>query len=203
MQLKIHPDTPSPRKTEKAVDLLRDGGIIIYPTDTIYGLGCDINNAKAVEKILWMKGLEPKDAKLSFICHDISEASEYAKIDDDAFKIMKKNLPGPFTFILPASNKVPKFSQSRPKTVGIRIPDNNIPLKLVEELGAPIISTSLHHQDKILEYPTDPELIYDEYKSDVDAVIDGGAGSNNPSTVVDLTSGEPVILREGKGTLAL
>jgi len=201
MQLKIHPENPSPRKIEKAVELLRNGGVIIYPTDTIYGLGCDINNTKAVEKIMKLKGLDPQKANLSFVCHDISDVSNYAKVEDEAFKIMKQHLPGPFTFILPANSNVPKYMKTKKKTVGIRIPDNNIARMLAEELGSPIISTSLHLEDEILEYPTDPELIYDEYKKDVDAVIDGGYGDNTPSTVADLTTNPFEVIREGKGTL--
>lgn len=179
-----------------------DGGIIIYPTDTVYGIGCDILKSKAIEKVALIKGINAAKANFSFICNDLSQLADYSKpINNDVFKLMRKNLPGPFTFILNANNNVPKLIQSKKKTVGIRIPDNNIPLEIVRELGHPIMSTSVHDDDEILEYTTDPELIYEKYSSVVDIVIDGGYGDNEASTVVDCTSDEILIVREGKGIL--
>jgi len=179
-----------------------DGGIIICPTDTVYGLGCDIFKSKAVERIAQIKGIKAEKANFSFICHDLSQLSDFSKpISNEVFKMMRKNLPGPFTFILDASNNVPKLIQSKKKTVGIRIPDNSIPVEIVRELGHPIMSTSIHDEDEIIEYTTDPELIYDKYKNLVDIVIDGGYGDNEASTVIDCTGVEPLIVREGKGIL--
>jgi len=184
------------------VECLMDGGIIIYPTDTIYGLGCDIFKSKAIERIAQIKGIKAEKANFSFVCNDLSQLSDYTKpIPNNIFKLMKSNLPGAFTFILNANSSVPKLIQSKKKTVGIRIPDNNIPLEIVKELGHPIMSTSIHDDDKIIEYTTDPELIYEKYNKLVDIVIDGGYGDNEPSTVVDCTSYEPEIIREGKGIL--
>ncbi len=202
MLLKIHPETPEPRKISKVVECLKEGGVVIYPTDTIYGLGCDIHNQKAVEKVCQIKNMNPKKANLSFICYDLSHISEYAKVDTPVFKVMKKALPGPFTFILQASNKVPKILDTNKKTVGIRIPHHLIPRSIVQELGNPIITTSIHAEDEVLEYATDPSLIYDDYHKLVDIVIDGGYGKNIASTVVDSTQGEFSILREGIGDLA-
>ena len=203
MLLKVHPDNPSSRKIEKAVDLLLNGGIIIYPTDTVYAMGCDLNHKEAVEKLMQLKGLKSGKADLSFICPDISKLADYAKIEDDAFKIIKQNTPGAFTFILPAKRKISNAFKKNRKTVGIRIPDSKIARMLSDNLGSPIISTSLHDSDAIVEYPTDPELIYDTYQKEVDAVIDGGYGDNHASTVVDLTNEAPEIIREGKGNLIL
>lgn len=184
------------------VECLMDGGIIIYPTDTVYGLGCDIFKSKAIERIAQIKGIRAEKSNFSFICNDLSQLSDYSKpIPNNIFKLMKSNLPGPFTFILNASNNVPKLIQSKKKTVGIRIPDNNIPLTIVSELGNPIMSTSIHDEDEIIEYTTDPELIYEKYNKLVDIVIDGGYGDNEPSTVIDCTADEPLIIREGKGIL--
>ncbi len=198
MLLKIHRETPSLRQIRRVADVLRSGGIIIYPTDTVYALGCDINNHKAVQKVAKLKGVQPERANFSLICYDLSDLSDYAKqLDNSVFKLMKKNLPGPFTFILPASNQVPRLFKNNKKTVGIRIPDNNITREIVRELGNPIISTSIYDEDEILEYTSDPELIYDKYKDIVDIVIDGGYGNNEPSTVVDCTNGQPMIIREG------
>lgn len=202
MLLKIYPENPGERQIRTVVECLNDGGIIIYPTDTVYGLGCDIFKSKAIERIAQIKGIKAEKANFSFICNDLSQLADYTKpIGNDVFKLMKKNLPGPFTFILNASNSVPKYIQSKKKTVGIRIPDNNIPLEIVRELGHPIMSTSIHDDDEILEYTTDPELIYEKYKNLVDIVIDGGYGDNEPSTIIDCTDYEPVIIREGKGIL--
>ncbi|HEX2976326.1 MAG TPA: L-threonylcarbamoyladenylate synthase, partial [Bacteroidales bacterium] len=195
-------ENPNPKQIRTVVECLMDGGIIIYPTDTVYGLGCDIFKSKAIERIAQIRGIKVEKANFSFICNDLSQLSIYAKpLPNNIFKLMKSNLPGPFTFILNAGNNVPKLIQSKKKTVGIRIPDNNIPLEIVKELGNPIMSTSIHDDDKIIEYTTDPELIYERYNKLVDIVIDGGYGDNEPSTVVDCTSDEPEIIREGKGIL--
>lgn len=202
MLLRIYPENPDPRHIQTIVECLKDGGIIIYPTDTIYGMGCDIFKSKAVERIAQIKGIKADKATFSFICNDFSQLADYCRpIPNDIFKLMRKNLPGPFTFILNASNLVPKLIQSKKKTVGIRIPDLSIPIEIVKELGHPIMSTSIHDEDEILEYSTDPELIYEKYSNQVDIVIDGGYGDNVPSTVIDCTGIEPLILREGKGIL--
>lgn len=200
MLLKIYPENPNPREIAQVIETLRNGGLIIYPTDTIYGIGCDIFNAKAVEAICKLKGIDPRKANLSFICYDLSHISEYAKVTDSAFKLMKKNLPGPFTFILEGNNKLPKLFKLK-KTVGIRIPNNNIIRTIVKELGNPILSTSVKDDDPVLEYFTDPELIYEKYNTQVELIIDGGYGDIEPSTVVDCTGNEVIILREAKGEL--
>lgn len=202
MLIKIYPENPNLRQVELVVDILRKGGIVIYPTDTVYGLGCDIMNPKAVEKIIKIKGIKPKDAHFSFICSDLSHISDFAKVDNATFRLLKRNLPGPFTFILSGYNKVPDYFISKRKTVGIRIPDNPIPIEIVKMLGNPIMTTSIKDSDELLEYTTDPELIYENYSEIVDAVVDGGFGDNTPSTVVDCTELEPTVLREGKGVLA-
>lgn len=201
--IKLYPENPELKKILSVVDSLRNGGLIIYPTDTVYGLGCDIHNTKAVEKICRIKGVKPEKANFSFICYDLSHISEYAKVSTAAFKLMKKALPGAFTFILEASNKVPKILNSNKKTVGIRIPDNNIPRTLVKELGNPIITTSIRDDDEIIEYSTDPELIYEKFTNQVDYVIDGGYGNNIASTIVDATTDEFIIVRQGLGDLSL
>jgi len=202
MLLRIYPENPSSKQIRTVVECLLDGGVIIYPTDTVYGMGCDIFKSKAIERIAQIKGIKAEKANFSFICSDLSQLSDYTRpITNDVFKLMKKNLPGPFTFILNASNSVPKLIQSKKKTVGIRIPGNNIPLEIVNELGHPIMSTSIHDEDEILEYTTDPELIYEKYKNLVDIVIDGGFGDNEASTIIDCTGAEPLIIREGKGEL--
>ena len=202
MLIKIHPENPGSRQIKTVVECLYDGGIIIYPTDTVYGLGCDIYKSKAVEKIAFIKGIKKEKANFSFICHNLSQLSDYTKpISNEIYKLMKTNLPGPFTFILNANNKVPKLFQSKKKSVGIRIPDNNIVSEIVKELGNPIMSTSIHDEDEIIEYTTDPELIHEKYKNIVDIVIDGGYGDNEASTIVDCTTDEITILREGKGIL--
>lgn len=202
MLLKIYPENPSPRQIRTVAECLMDGGIIIYPTDTVYGLGCDIFKSRAVERIAQIKGIKADKANFSFICNDLSQLADYSRpISNEIFKMMRKNLPGPFTFILNASNNVPKLIQSKKKTVGIRIPDNSIPLEIVKELGHPIMSTSIHDDDEIIEYTTDPELIYEKYNQIVDIVIDGGYGGNEASTVIDCTGEEPLIVREGKGIL--
>jgi tRNA threonylcarbamoyl adenosine modification protein (Sua5/YciO/YrdC/YwlC family) len=202
MLIRIYPENPNPKAIQQVVDVLRNGGIIIYPTDTIYGLGCDITNHKAIERICKIRGIKPEKANFSFICHDLQNISEYVKpIDTSVFRLIKKALPGPFTFIFDASNNVPKLLSSKKKTVGIRVPDNSIAMEIVKQLGNPILSTSIRDDDDILEYSTDPELIHEKFEDKVDIVIDGGYGGNVASTVVDCTTGEFTVLREGKGKL--
>lgn len=202
MFIRMYNENPNPRDIIKIVEVLRDGGIIIYPTDTVYGLGCDITNARAVDRIARLKGIKVEKANFSFICSDLSHLSDYTKpIPNAIFKLMKKNLPGPFTFILEANNQVPRYFKGKKKTVGIRVPDNNIIREIISELGNPILSTSIRDEDEILEYTTDPELIYEKYQDIADIVIDGGPGELIPSTVVDCSSEEVEIVREGKGTL--
>lgn len=202
MLIKLYNENPNPREILKVVEVLQQGGVIIYPTDTVYGMGCDITHAKAVEKVARLKGVNIEKSNLSFICSDLSHLSLYARpISNHVFKIVKKNIPGPFTFILEASSQVPKYFKGKKKTVGIRVPDNNIIREIVRELGNPILSTSIHDDDEILEYTTDPELIHEKFQDIADLVIDGGFGELVPSTVVDLTSTEPVIIRKGKGNL--
>lgn len=200
--LEIHPDNPDERKLRQVVSLLQSGGIIIYPTDTIYGMGCDIHNARAIENLARIKGIKPEKANFSFICSDLSHLSDYTKhVSTPVFKLMKKALPGPFTFILEGSNKVPKLLNNNKKQVGIRIPDHAIPRKIVEMLGNPIITTSVPEMSEGIEYNTDPELMYETYRNMVDLVIGGGIGGLVPSTIVDCTSGEPELIREGAGDL--
>jgi tRNA threonylcarbamoyl adenosine modification protein (Sua5/YciO/YrdC/YwlC family) len=202
MLVKIYPNNPNEKQLEEVVACLRNGGLIIYPTDTVYGLGCDIYQAKAIEKLCKLRNIKPEKANLSFICADLSHLSDFVKpIDNAVFRVLKHALPGPFTFILNANNKVPKLMHSNKKTVGIRVPDNEIARSIVKLLGNPIVSTSIHDDDEVIEYSTDPELIYEKYKDLVDMVIDGGYGELQASTVVDYTSDEPVILRQGKGDL--
>jgi len=202
MLLRIYPENPDERAIRKVVECLKNGGIIIYPTDTIYGIGCDIFKSKSVERIAELRGIKPGKSTFSFICHDMSQLSAFVKpIDNHTFKVMKANLPGPFTFILESNNNVPRHIQSKRKTVGIRIPDNPIIREIVRELGNPIMSTSVHDDDDILEYTTDPELIYEKFQDKVDIVINGGFGGNIPSTVVDCTGDELIVTREGKGEL--
>jgi tRNA threonylcarbamoyl adenosine modification protein (Sua5/YciO/YrdC/YwlC family) len=203
MLIKIYPENPNPKDIGRVVDVLRRGGVIIYPTDTVYGIGCDITQNKAVERIIKLKGIKPKDAQFSFICSDLSHISDFAKVDNSVFRLLKRNLPGPFTFILPGHHRVPDYFISKRKTVGIRIPLCSIPLALVRELGNPIMTTSIKDDDELLEYTTDPELIHEKYCDLVDLVIDGGFGDNVASTVVDCTEPDPVIVREGKGDLML
>lgn len=199
MLLKIHPENPSERQIKKVVEVLKKGGVIIYPTDTVYGLGCDIFNIKAVERIARIKGIRPDKANFSIICYDLSHISDYTRsMSNSTFKYLKKYFPGPFTFILEANSKLPKALRNK-KTIGIRIPDNNIPLDIVKELGHPIITTSIHDTDKIIDYTTDAELIYENFKNMVDLVVDGGFGHNIPSTVVNCLESEPKILRHGLG----
>lgn len=197
--IKIYEDKPNEAAIKKVVDVLKSGGLVIYPTDTVYGLGCDITNTKALERIAKIKGIKLEKANFSFVCSDLSNLSDYVKqIDTSTFKILKRTLPGPYTFILPGNNDLPKEFRKK-KTVGIRIPDNNIALEIVRMLGNPIVSTSIHDDDEVLEYSTDPELIFEKWQHLVDLVIDGGYGDNVGSTIIDLSGYEPVVLREGKG----
>ena len=199
--LKIYPNNPNEKEISKVVKILKDGGLIIYPTDTVYGLGCDITNTKALERIAKIKGIKLEKANFSFVCHDLSNISDYVKqIDTATFKILKRALPGPYTFILPGNNNLPKEFKKK-TTVGIRVPNNNIVLEIVKQLGNPIVSTSIHDEDEVLEYSTDPELIFEKWQNIVDLVIDGGYGDNIASTIIDLSGFEPVVVREGKGNL--
>ena len=202
MIVKLYEKNPDPNLVLEVVELLEKGGVIIYPTDTVYGIGCDITKARAVERVARIKGVKPEKANFAFICSGLSHLSDYAKqVDNNTFKLMKSYLPGPYTFILNASNNVPKILKQKKKTVGIRVPDNNIILEIVKKLGHPILTTSLKEDDEILEYSTDPEVIHDEYKDLVDLVIDGGYGGIIPSTILDCTGDEPLLVREGLGTI--
>jgi tRNA threonylcarbamoyl adenosine modification protein (Sua5/YciO/YrdC/YwlC family) len=199
--IKIYPQNPNEKEIAKVVKALKDGALIIYPTDTVYGLGCDITNTKALERIAKIKGIKLEKANFSFVCSDLSHISDYIKqIDTSTFKILKRALPGPYTFILPGNNSLPKEFKKK-TTVGIRVPDNEIALEIVRKLGNPIVSTSIHDDDEILEYSTDPELIFEKWQNLVDVIIDGGYGDNEASTIIDLSDGEPVVIREGKGSL--
>ena len=197
--IKIYENKPSEAAIQKVVDVLRNGGLVIYPTDTVYGLGCDITNSKALERIARIKGIKLEKANFSFVCHDLSNLSDYVKqIDTPTFKILKHHLPGPYTFILPGNNSLPKEFKKK-TTVGIRVPANAIALEIVKQLGNPIVSTSIHDDDEVLEYSTDPELIFEKWQNRVDLVIDGGYGDNVGSTIVDLSGYEPVLIRAGQG----
>lgn len=199
--IKLYNENPNPKDIKRVVTYLRNGGLVIYPTDTVYGLGCDITNNRALERIAQIKGVKLAKANFSFICKDLSNLSDYVKqIDNATFKLLKRTLPGPYTFILPGNNNLPTVFKKR-KTVGIRVPDNNICTSIVEELGNPIVSTSIYDEDEVIEYTTDPELILEKWGNLVDIVVDGGYGDNIPSTIIDLTSGEPVLIREGKGDI--
>lgn len=199
--IRIYEENPNPKEIKRVVEVLRKGGLIIYPTDTVYGLGCDITNSKALERIARIKGIKLEKADFSFVCADLSNISDYVRqIDTPTFKILKRALPGPYTFILPGNNNLPKDFKKK-KTVGIRVPDNNIAIALVRELGNPIVSTSIHDDDELLEYTTDPELMFEKWENLVNIVIDGGYGDNIASTVIDLSQAEPVIIREGKGDI--
>ena len=202
MLLRIYEENPNEKHIQQVVEVLKKGGIIIYPTDTIYGMGCDITNQKAIEKIAQLKGIKPEKANFSFVCHDLSHISQYVKpIDTSTFRLLKKALPGPFTFIFEANSNVPKLLASKKKTVGIRVPDNNIAREIVKVLGNPILSTSIRDDDELIEYSTDPELIHEKYKDLVDIVIDGGYGNNVASTVVNCADGDFEIIRQGLGDL--
>ncbi|MFH6984663.1 L-threonylcarbamoyladenylate synthase [Marinoscillum sp. 108] len=201
--IKLYPENPEEKKVRHIVDVLRNGGLVIYPTDTVYGIGCDIFNSRALDRLKMLKGIKGKDLNLSFICYDLSQLSEYARhVETPVFKLMKKCFPGPYTFILESSSKVPKILNAKKKTVGIRVPDNNIPRDIVKILGNPIITTSIHDEDEIVEYSTDPSLIYEEFEGLVDVIIDGGPGGNQPSTVIDCTGAAPVVIRHGMGDIA-
>ena len=197
--IKIYEDKPSETAIKKVVEVLKNGGLVIYPTDTVYGLGCDITNSRALEKLAKIKGVKLEKANFSFVCSSLSNISDYVKqIDTPTFKILKRALPGAYTFILPGNNDLPKDFRKK-KIVGIRVPDNNIAIQIVEMLGNPIVSTSIHDEDEVIEYSTDPELIFEKWQNQVDLVIDGGYGENIASTIIDLTGHEPIIVREGKG----
>lgn len=201
--VKIYEQNPNPKEIKKVVAILKKGGLIIYPTDTVYGLGCDITNTKALERIARIKDVKIQKANFSFVCHDLSNLSDYVKqIDTSTFKILKRALPGPYTFILPGSKTLPKVFKKK-KTVGIRVPNNAIALEIVRELGNPIVSTSIYDEDEIIEYTTDPELIFEKWSDLVDIVIDGGFGGNEPSTIIDFSEGEPFVVRKGKGSLEI
>jgi len=202
MLIKLYSENPNPKQIEAIVNVLQEGGVIIYPTDTVYGIGCDIHNQKAVERIARIKGAKAEKADFSFICRDMSHLSEYARqVSNPVFKLMKRNLPGPFTFILNATNKVPKILETKKKTVGIRIPANDIVVAIVERLGNPLLSTTVHFNVEMIEYATDPELIHEKYAEMVDLVVDGGYGGTEFSTIVDCTGDEPEIIRQGLGIL--
>lgn len=203
MLLRVHEENPSPRQIKIIVDCLRNDGVIIYPTDTVYAMGCDIYSTKAIERIARIKGIRREHAKFSFICHDLSQLSDFTKpLNNEVFRLMRSVLPGPYTFILAANNNIPKLLQVKKKQLGIRVPSGNIAKEIVRELGNPIMSTSIHDEDEILGYTTDPELLYERYENLVDLVIDGGPGDNEPSTVIDCTGQEIVVIREGKGPIA-
>ncbi|TYP70359.1 L-threonylcarbamoyladenylate synthase [Aquimarina intermedia] len=198
--IRIYEDNPNPKEIHKVVEVLKAGGLVIYPTDTVYGLGCDITNTRALERIARIKNVKLEKANFSFICKDLSNLSDYVKqIDNSTFKLLKRTLPGPYTFILPGNNNLPTVFKKK-KTVGIRVPNNAISLALVEALGNPIVSTSIRDEDEVIEYTTDPELILEKWDKLVDIVIDGGYGDNIPSTIIDLTEGDPMLVREGKGS---
>jgi tRNA threonylcarbamoyl adenosine modification protein (Sua5/YciO/YrdC/YwlC family) len=204
MLIRIHHLTPDPRQLQKVIDVLRDGGVIIYPTDGVYAFGCDINKSRAVERVAKLKGIKPEKADFSFVFDDLSRLTDYSKqVDTHIFKLMKSCLPGPYTFILNANNSVPKLFKNNKRTIGIRIPDNQICRSIVTELGNPIISSSVHDEDELVEYTTDPELIHERYKDQVDMVIDGGYGSLLPSTVIDCTGSMPELIRQGAGEVDL
>ncbi|MBC7846220.1 MAG: threonylcarbamoyl-AMP synthase [Flavobacterium sp.] len=199
--IKIYEDKPNEAAIARVVKVLQDGGLVIYPTDTVYGLGCDITNTKALERIAKIKGVKLDKANFSFICHDLSNLSDYVKqIDTSTFKLLKRALPGPYTFILPGNTNLPKEFKKK-TTVGIRIPDNSIALEIVRKLGNPIVSTSIRDEDDVIEYTTDPELIFEKWQNLVDVVVDGGYGNNMASTIIDLSGDEPIVVREGKGSL--
>jgi tRNA threonylcarbamoyl adenosine modification protein (Sua5/YciO/YrdC/YwlC family) len=198
--LSIHPINPEPRKINRVIEVLQKGGVIVYPTDTIYGIGCDLINKRAVERLCDIEGVKPQKMNLSFICNDLSHISEYVRnLQTPEFKILKRLLPGPFTFIFESNSNVPKILGVNKKTVGIRIPDHRIPLEIVKLLGNPLITSSIKDDDAIKEYTTDPEEIYEDFKHKVDLVINGGMGGNVPSTIVDFTGGEPIVVRQGLG----
>ncbi|AEE18077.1 MULTISPECIES: L-threonylcarbamoyladenylate synthase [unclassified Dokdonia] len=198
--IKLYEENPNPRDLQEIVKILKNGGLIIYPSDTVYALGCDITNTKALERVAQIKGVKLAKANFSFVCEDLSNLSDYVKqIDTQTFKILKRALPGPYTFILPGNNNLPSVFKKK-KEVGIRVPDNEITRAIVRALGNPIISTSIYDEDEVIEYTTDPELIFEKWQNRVDVIVDGGYGGNIPSTVIDLTGDEPILIREGKGS---
>ncbi|WP_417608693.1 L-threonylcarbamoyladenylate synthase [Owenweeksia hongkongensis] len=202
--VKIYPENPNPKAIQKVIDVLKKGGVIIYPTDTVYSFGCDITKSRALEQVARLKNIKIEKANFSIIFSDLSHLSEYTKqVDTPTYKLLNRALPGPYTFILDASNAIPKIFKSKKKTIGIRIPDNNIPREIVRALGNPIIASSVHDEDEIINYTTDPELILEKYAKQVDLIIDGGMGDNHDSTVIDLTLGSPEVIREGKGDLSI
>ena len=202
MLLRIYPENPNPKEIKKVVDCLKSGGVIIYPTDTVYGIGCDVNNKKAMERVCRIKGLDIKKHNLAFVCYDLRHIALFTKqLETSTYKLMKKTLPGPYTFILEANNSIPKLFKNSKKEIGIRIPDNNIPREIVKELGNPIATTSVKDKDMLIEYSTDPELIYEHFNKLVDIVIDGGYGEAIASTIVDCTKNNPEIIRKGKGDI--
>ncbi|AEV31870.1 L-threonylcarbamoyladenylate synthase [Owenweeksia hongkongensis] len=202
--VKIYPENPNPKAIQKVIDVLKKGGVIIYPTDTVYSFGCDITKSRALEQVARLKNIKIEKANFSIIFSDLSHLSEYTKqVDTPTYKLLNRALPGPYTFILDASNAIPKIFKSKKKTIGIRIPDNNIPREIVRALGNPIIASSVHDEDEIINYTTDPELILEKYGKQVDLIIDGGMGDNHDSTVIDLTLGSPEVIREGKGDLSI
>ena len=198
--IKLYEENPNPKDLKQIVKILKAGGLIIYPSDTVYALGCDITNAKALEKVAQIKGVKLAKANFSFVCEDLSNLSDYVRqIDTKTFKILKRALPGPYTFILPGNNNLPS-SFKKKKEVGIRVPDNEITRAIVRALGNPIVSTSIYDEDEVIEYTTDPELIFEKWQNRVDVIVDGGYGGNVPSTVIDLTGDEPILIRDGKGS---
>lgn len=202
MIVRLYEENPNPKHLKQVIECINDGGVIIYPTDTIYALGCDIENRKGIERVAQIKGVKAEKSDFSFVFYDLSHISEYTKqFNTSVFKLLKRNLPGPFTFILEANNTIPKLFKNKKRTLGIRVPDNFICRSIVEKLARPIISTSIHDEDEIVEYTTDPELIYEKYQNQIDLMVDGGMGNNQASTVVDLTSGVPEIIRQGFGEL--
>ena len=204
MLIQIHPDNPDPRQIKKVVECLKDGGLIIYPTDTVYGFGCDVNNKRAMEKLCRLKSVNIKKHNLAFVCYDLSHIADFTKhLETSTYKLMKKALPGPFTFILNANSSIPKLFKNKKKEIGIRIPNNNIPREIVKELGNPIVTTSVKNNDMILEYSTDPRLIHEYFQNNVDIVISGGYGDSTPSTIIKCTDGFPEIIRKGKGDTSL
>ena len=202
MLVKLYPENPAPRQVEQVADCLRSGGLIVFPTDTVYGLGCDMTNLRAIEKVARIKGVKPEKADFSIICHDLSHLSDFTRpLDNTTFKLMKRVLPGPYTFILNANNRVPKLFKSKRREIGIRVPDNSIALAIVQALGNPIITTSIKDDDEVIEYTTDPELIYERYEHQIDMMVDGGYGNNEASTVVNCTGHEPEVVRYGIGDI--
>lgn len=197
--IRIYPENPNEKQVAQAVRCLEGGGVIVYPTDSVYAFGCSIRSPRAIERMLSIKNKQ--SSFLTLVCEDLSRVAEYVKVDTPTFKLLKRNLPGPFTFILLPSSRIPDKALGRRKSIGVRIPDNNIPIEIIRALGAPLLTTSVKDEDQVVEYTTDPELIEERYGSLVDLVVDGGYGDNTPTTVVDLTGDEPVILRQGKGEL--